>query len=169
MTKIRPETTEDIDAIHAVNVVAFETPAEAKLVDALRDAGVDPFLSLIAEFEGRVVGHILFSPVQVVGESTWDALGLGPMAVHPDFQNRGIGSQLVHEGLQACRGIGHEVVVVLGHPKFYPRFGFKRMSEFGLTCEFDAPDEILMVAELTEGAIEGRTGEVRYHPLFKSV
>lgn len=169
MTQIRPERAEDIEAIHAVNVAAFETPAEAHLVDALREARVAPFISLVAETKGGVVGHILFSPVQVVGDSTWSALGLGPMAVLPDYQNAGVGSQLVHAGLQACRTGGHEVVVVLGHPNFYPRFGFKRMSEFGLTCEFAAPDNCLMVTELTPGAIAGRTGEVRYHPLFKSV
>lgn len=169
MTQIRPETPDDIDAIHSVNIAAFDTPAEAKLVDALRDAGVDPFLSLVADAEGRVVGHILFSPAQVFGENTWDVLGLGPMAVLPEFQNKGVGSQLVHAGLQACRDAGHEVVVVLGHSNYYPRFGFKPMSEFGLTCEFEAPDDCLMVAELATGAIAGRTGEVRYHPLFKTV
>ena len=166
---IRPETPNDIDVIHSVNVAAFDTPAEAKLIDALRTADVAPLLSMVADVEGRVVGHILFSPVQVVGEDTWDAVALGPMAVLPEFQNRGIGSQLVHAGLEACRGAEHNVVIVLGHPEFYPRFGFQRMSKFGLTCEFEAPDEVLMVAELAPGAIAGRTGIVRYHTLFRSV
>jgi len=152
-----------------VNVASFETTAEAELVDGLRAAGVSPILSMAADTDGRVGGHILFTPVQVVGETTWPALGLAPMAVLPEFQCRGIGSQLVHAGLEACRAAGHEVVFVLGHPEFYPRFGFHRMSEFGITCEFNAPDEVLMVLELTPGAIAGRRGEVRYHPLFRGV
>ncbi|MCA8912358.1 MAG: N-acetyltransferase [Planctomycetes bacterium] len=166
---IRPEQPGDEEAIRAVNAAAFETPAEACLVDSLREASVHPFLSMVAVVDSRIVGHILFSPVQVVGKSTWGAVGLGPMAVLPDFQNGGVGSQLVNAGLDACRAAGHQVIVVLGHPNYYPRFGFKRMSEFGLTCEFEVPDEVLMVAELTPGAIAGRTGEVRYHPLFKNV
>ncbi|MCB9933331.1 MAG: N-acetyltransferase [Planctomycetes bacterium] len=166
---IRPETSNDIAAIRTVNEAAFETSAEADLVDGLRAAGVSPFISLVAETDGRVVGHILFTPVKVVGEVTWPALALAPMAVLPEFQRRGIGSQLVHAGLEACRAAGHEVVFVLGHPEYYPRFGFRRMSEFGITCEFNAPDEVLMVLELTPGAIAGRRGEVRYHPLFQGV
>jgi putative acetyltransferase len=91
------------------------------------------------------------------------------MAVLPESQNKGIGSMLVVAGLEACRDTGHDVVFVLGHPGYYPRFGFRRMSEFGITCEFRAPDDVLMVAELTPGAIAVRKGEVRYHPLFKTV
>jgi putative acetyltransferase len=169
VTSIRPESRTDHPAIYAVNATAFETAAEATLVRGLRDAGVNPFISLVAESEQRIVGHILFTPVQVVGARTWSAIALGPMAVLPNFQRQGIGSGLVRAGLDACRTAGHDVIFVLGHPDYYPRFGFQRMSEFGLTCEFKAPDDVLMVAELTPGAIGGRTGEVRYHPLFKSV
>ena len=169
MATIRNETSADITGIHAVNAAAFESDAETNLVDSLRQQSVDPFLSLVAELDGRIVGHILFTPVQVVGVSSWDAIALAPMSVLPEFQRTGIGSKLVHAGLQACRAVGHDVVFVLGHPEYYPRFGFRRMSEFGITCEFDAPDDVLMVAELRDGAIAGRTGEVRYHPLFKNV
>src|SRR5690606_15604957 len=136
----------------ALNEAAFESPGEAILVDSLRGK-VEPFLSLLAENEGRVVGHILFTPVDVVGDSSWHAMALGPMAVLPEFQRQGVGSQLIHSGLQACRDAGHDVVFVLGHPTYYPRFGFRRMSEFGITCKFEAPDDVLMVTELTPGAI----------------
>ena len=169
MATIRNETTADVRGIHAVNAAAFESDAEAKLVDALRDQCVDPFLSLVAELDGRIVGHILFTPVLVVGAADWSAVALAPMGVLSEFQRTGIGSLLVVTGLNACRDSGHDVVFVLGHPEYYPRFGFRRMSEFGITCEFDAPDDVLMVAELREGAIAGRKGEVRYHPLFKNV
>ncbi|MCB9895092.1 MAG: N-acetyltransferase [Planctomycetes bacterium] len=165
---IRPEAPDDVATIRAVNEAAFETPAEAALVNALRGQ-VQPFISLVAERDGRVIGHILFTPVEVVGDEPWAALALGPMAVLPELQKQGIGSQLVHAGLQACRSGGHDVVFVLGHPTYYPRFGFRRMSEFGITCEFKAPDDVLMVTELALGAIAGRKGEVRYHPLFKTV
>jgi putative acetyltransferase len=166
---IRPETAPDHFAIHAVNTAAFEIAAEATLVDALREAGVNPFISLVAESGGQILGHILFTPVEVVGAMTWRAVALGPMAVLPARQKNGVGSQLVQAGLQACRSAGYSVVFVLGHAEYYPRFGFRRMSEFGITCEFHAPDDVLMVAELTSGAIAGRAGEVRYHPLFKTV
>ena len=169
MTTIHPESERDIEAIYAVNSAAFETAAEAQLVDSLRAVGILPFLSLVAENAGQIVGHILFTPVEVVGAATWHAVALGPMAVSPAQHNRGIGSLLVPAGLAACRAAGHDVVFVLGHPEYYPRFGFRRMSEFGITCEFKAPDNVLMVAELKAGAIAGRTGEVRYHPLFKTV
>lgn len=165
---IRPETPQDIPTIRAVNAAAFETSAEADLVDKLRGA-VAPFISLVAEVDERVVGHILFTPVEVAGAKPWQAIALGPMAVLPRRQNSGIGTRLVKAGLDACRGAWQDVVFVLGHPQFYPRFGFKRMSDFGITCEFEAPDDVLMVAELTPGAIAGRVGEVRYHPLFKTV
>ena len=166
MVHIRVESAADIDGIYAVNAAAFETDAEARLVNGLRQSGTDPFISLVAAQDGHVVGHILFTPVEI-GE--WRAVALGPMAVAPASQRRGIGSMLVLAGLKACAEAGEQVVCVLGHPEYYPRFGFRRMSEFGLTCEFKAPDNVLMVAELKPGAIAGRTGEVRYHSLFKTV
>lgn len=165
---IRPETAADIDGIREVNLAAFETTGEAALVDALRGQA-DPFISLVASEADDVVGHILFSPVDVAGEGAWSAMALGPMAVRPDQQGQGIGLRLVRAGFTACQSAGHEVVFVLGHPQYYPRFGFRRMSEFGITCEFTAPDEVLMVAELTRGVIAGRRGEVRYHPIFRTV
>lgn len=167
--EVRQEIPSEFSSIRKVNDAAFETSAEATLVDALREAGVDPFISLIASTEGTVVGHILFTPAQVVGDTSREVGALGPMAVLPEFQRRGVGSQLVHAGLEACRSRGWEAVVVLGHPEFYPRFGFKPMHEFGLTCEFEAPPEVLMALELQPGALGGHNGEVRYHPLFKTV
>ncbi|HEY0320278.1 MAG TPA: N-acetyltransferase [Pyrinomonadaceae bacterium] len=124
----------------------------------------------MAELDGRIAGHIFFSPVSIESEAyTFTALGLAPLAVLTEFQNQGIGSELVQRGLEECRRIGHEVVVVLGHPKYYPRFGFVPASQKGLKCEYKVPDEVFMVCELKEGALGGRKGLVKYRPEFSGV
>src|SRR6478735_1441522 len=121
---VRPETSADHDAIRHVNRLAFGQGDEARLVDALRDGG-SVRVSLVAEAEGQVVGHVLFSDLPILTDGgTVPALSLAPMAVLPECQRRGIGSALVREGLAVCRGAGHRIVVVLGHPDFYHRFGF---------------------------------------------
>lgn len=166
---IRPETPEDLPGIHRVNELAFGQPAEANLVDALRDEA-RPFLSLVAIQDGQVAGHICFTPVTIESEDgSFTAMGLAPMAVLPDLQSQGIGSDLVRRGLEECRRMGHDVVVVLGHPEYYPRFGFLPASRKGLRSEYPVPDEVFMVAELSPGALAGRTGLVKYHPAFGKV
>jgi putative acetyltransferase len=99
----------------------------------------------------------------------FSAMGLAPLAVHPDYQKQGIGSQLVREGLKVCERIGHDVVVVLGHPEYYPRFGFVTASQKGLRCEYDVRDEVFMVAEMKPDALRGRHGLVKYSPEFGKV
>jgi putative acetyltransferase len=165
---IRAEETEDIDAVRRVNELAFGQPDEAALVDALR-AVSDPQISLVAVADGQVVGHIFFSPVSIEGDSTSSALGLAPMAVLPEYQRQGIGSQLVRDGLRECQRLGCNVVVVLGHPEYYPRFGFVPASQKGLRSEYPVPDEVFMVAELKPGALGGRRGLVKYRPEFGEV
>lgn len=166
---IRPESPEDIPGIHRVNELAFGRAGEADLVDALREEA-RPFLSLVAEQDGQVVGHICFTPVTIESdEGSFTALGLAPMAVLPGLQNEGIGSQLVRKGLEECRRIGHDVVVVLGHSEYYPRFGFLPASSRGLRCEYPVPDEVFMAVELSPDALAGRTGLVKYHPAFARV
>jgi len=169
MIQIRDESPEDIPAIYTVNSSAFETPAEAVLVDKLRVANAIT-VSLIAELDGDVVGHILFSPVTITDrDQAWSAVGLGPMAVAPKHQNRGIGSLLVRAGLARCRELGEDVVVVLGHAEYYPRFGFRPSKPMGITWEIDVPEDVFMVAELREGVLAGRKGIVRYRPEFDEV
>ena len=169
MLIIRAETEADHPAVHEVNERAFGRAGEAELVNALR-RNAQPQISLVAELDGRVVGHIFFSPVSIESEaSRFTALGLAPMAVLPEFQNQSIGSQLVRRGLEACRSMGHDVVVVLGHPGYYPRFGFVTAKQKGLSCEYTVPDEAFMVAELKEGALADRRGVVKYRPEFSSV
>lgn len=167
MTIIRRETEADSPAVRGVNERAFGREDEANLVDALR-ATARPMISLVAEDEnGRIVGHIFFSPVRIESEaSAFMALGLAPMAVLPELQRRRIGSELVRRGLEECQSLGHDVVVVLGHPEYYPRFGFVPASRKGLTCEYDVPEEVFMVAELRDGALAGRKGLVKYLPEF---
>ena len=166
MLTIRTEAAEDFSTVHTVNQFAFGGSVEADLVDALRPSA-HPHISLVAELDGRIVGHIFFSPVTIeTDDSTYTALGLAPMAVLPQYQNQGVGSALVREGLNQCGRLGHKVVVVLGHPQYYPRFGFRPAKERGLRCEYDVPDEVFMVAELEVGAIGERKGTVKYHPEF---
>ena len=129
----------DLPAIRDVNRLAFGGEDEARLVDALRD-GVYVKVSLVAEEDGQVVGHILFSDLPIVTPGgTVEALALAPLAVLPSHQRRGIGSMLVGEGLRACRDAGHRIVVVLGHPEFYPRFGFSAKLAERLRSPFSGP------------------------------
>lgn len=161
---VRPETTADHAAIRQVNRLAFGREGEARLVDDLRDGGYAR-LSLVAEEDGQVVGHILFSDLPTVTPGGMvPALALAPMAVIPSHQRRGIGSMLVREGLLACRDAGHRVVVVLGHPEFYPRFGFSAKLAERLESPFTGP--AFLALELVPGALEGVEGEVRYAPPF---
>lgn len=159
---VRPEIPDDLAAIHAVHAAAFPTEDEASLVDAVRASG-RLIVSLVAEEGGAVVGHIAFTPVSIDGAEA--GLGLAPIAVVPEYQRRGIGSQLVREGLARASGLGVGYVVVLGHPEYYPRFGFQPAAKFGLDNEYGA-GEAFMVLELRPGAVPAAGGLVRYGPEF---
>ena len=165
---IREERAGDAVTIRAVNLAAFETSVEADLVDALRDQA-RPIVSLVAEDAGAIVGHILFSPVTLVHGRNLPMMGLAPMAVVPERQRTGIGSQLVLAGLEHCRREGVAAVVVVGHATYYPRFGFVPGSRFGLACEYDVPDDVFLACELRNGALSGVSGTVRYHPAFANL
>lgn len=165
---IRNEESGDWVLVHALNVAVFETHAEANLVGALRQQA-NPMVSLAAEEDQAVVGHIMFSPVELPGHPKLKIMGLGPMAVLPAYQRRGIGSALVRSGLQQCKKLGFGAVVVLGHPEYYPRFGFSPAARFGIGCEYDAPEEAFMVVELEPGYLRGASGKVKYHAAFSSV
>ena len=165
---IRAEEQRDWAAVRAVNVSAFETPTEANLVDALREQA-QPLVSLIAEDNGVIVGHIMFSPVSLAGHLEPRIMGLPPMAIAPEHQRRGIGSALVRAGFERCKQLGFGAVVVLGHPAYYPRFGFSSSARFGIGCEYDVPEEVFMVAELEAGFLDGATGKVKYHAAFGDV
>lgn len=166
---IRPETPEDHQAVFAVLTEAFEQRSEGRLVNALRNSDhFIPELSLVAELEGSIIGHILFTRMQIRTEDGLvDALSLAPMAVARSRQKQGIGSQLVIRGLEECRRLGFNIVLVLGHAEYYPRFGFTPARARGIDCPWpDVPDESWLVLELIEGALRDIRGTAVYSPLF---
>lgn len=168
MMTIRAENSGDGPAIHELHMAAFPTDAEARLVDALRVNG-KASVSLVAESEGRIVGHVLFSPVSI--ESAGGLVGgagLAPIAVLLSHQRKGVGSDLIASGIEACRGSEFGFIVVLGEPTFYQRFGFKRARSFGLENEYGV-DEEFMVLELRSGYLTGLRGVVRYGAEFSIV
>jgi len=165
---IRAEEPSDWAAVHAVNVSAFGRPAEADLVDALRDQ-VRPIVSLIAEDNGALVGHIMFTPVCLSGHPALKIMGLAPMSVTPRHQRKGVGSALVHDGLEQCKRLGFGAVVVLGRPTYYPRFGFAPSARFGIGCEYDVPENAFMVLELHAGFLDGAGGKIKYHAAFNGI
>ncbi len=160
----RAEAAGDPAAVRDVHRPAFGRDDEGALVDALRSGGYNR-VSLVAEEAGMPVGHILFSELLIVTpRGTVEALSLAPLAVVPGRQRRGIGSGLMREGLRACSERGHRVVVVLGHPEFYPRFGFSAALAEGLEAPFSGP--AFMALELVPGALAGVSGRVSYPPPF---
>jgi putative acetyltransferase len=164
---IRSELLRDYSEVHHLNELAFGQPLEANLVDKLR-ASCPDVLSLVADNDERVVGHILFTPVVIDGpERRVIGMGLGPMAVLPERQRQGIGSQLVRRGLDILRERACPFVVVVGHPEYYPRFGFEPASRRGFTCQWNSvPDAAFMVLTFDAKTMEGARGLVTYRPEF---
>jgi putative acetyltransferase len=168
LTDIRPEEPGDIPAISELHRSAFGGETEVKIVEAVRASpAFIRDLSLVAVKDRRVVGHILLSlvPIETGGSRSY-ALALAPIAVLPGCQKRGIGSLLVEEGLRRCRELGHSIVVVVGEPSFYTRFGFTPARARGLEAPFPVPDEAFMVLELQGGTCGGIRGMVCYPPPF---
>ncbi len=163
--EIRPERPEDERAVYEVLLAAFGRKDEPDLLDAIRP-GAPPRISLVAVRGDEILGHIFFSPVSVEGPSPFSAISLAPLAVKPEEQNGEIGSMLTRAGLEACRAIGENVVFVLGHPTYYPRFGFEPAEPRGLECQWPGRGPAWMVAELEPDSIRGRTGRVIYPPAF---
>ena len=165
---IRAEKEEDNAAIQAVNDSAFETSAESNLVVALREQA-QPIISLVVEVGGAIVGHIMFSPVALSGHTELKIMGLAPMAVLPEYQRKGVGSALVRAGLEMCKQLGFGAVVVLGHPEYYPRYGFSPSSYFSIGCEYQVPEDVFMAMELQPGYLHEATGTIIYHAAFSNV
>lgn len=164
---VRAETAADQGAVESLHEKAFGGPVEARLVRALRDAAPG-IVSLVAVGDGRPVGHILFTPVIVEGPAgRTPAMALGPMAVEPELQRKGIGSALVRAGLQACRDAADKLVFVLGHVEYYPRFGFRPAAPAGFHYRSSEFDPYFMMLELEPGSAPQGGGMVCYHPEFE--
>lgn len=163
--RVRDEQPSDHAVVRRLTVAAFPTPAEADLVDRLRRRA-PACVSLVGEVAERVVGHLMLSPVRLEGHSQARLMGLAPMAVVAQQQGRGVGSSLVRAALARCTATGVDGVVVLGHPTYYPRFGFVPASRFGLISDYDSPDEAFMAVATTPNGLDGRTGRVHYHAAF---
>ena len=160
--KIRPERRDDIEAIFEIEASAFETDMEARLVDILRSDG-DLTVSLVAEKDGEIIGHIALSPM----EAPVRTMGLGPVAVRPDLQRKGIGSKLIREALNIAREDNVQAVFLLGHAEYYPRFGFSPELAAPFTSPFSGPN--FMAKELEVGCLAGKTGKVEYAPGFSKI
>lgn len=165
MIQVRRERPDDKESVREINRRAFETEVESGVVDRLRDS-CESYLAFVAVEGEAVVGYILFTPVTLDG-SELVGMGLAPMAVDPPFQNRGIGTLLVRHGLEHLRGSGCPFVVVLGHPAYYPRFGFEPASTRRVTCQWDGvPDEAFMIRVFDRSGFPEDGGTVRYRPAF---
>ncbi len=171
MVLIIPETESHQAKISQVVSAAFGRSNEAELIDKIRNSTYFiPELSLVAVEEEEVLGHILFSLIEIDGgEKKITALALAPLAVKPEYQRQGIGSRLVETGLLKCQELSYLIVVVLGEPLFYQRFGFKPTSLWGIKAPFPVPDEAFMALELQPGSLENNTGTVCYPAYFYEV
>ena len=170
---IRQEIPADYERVFTITEAAFRDldisdHTEQHLVNRLRASqAFIPELSLVAELDGEVVGHILFTRATIIGENqTHDSLTLAPVSVAPEQQRRGIGGQLIRAGVQVARELGFDNVNLVGHPDYYPRFGFVRASRYHIRVPFDVPDEAFMFLELTPGALDQVSGELHYAPEF---
>ena len=163
--EIREERAEDVAAIRDLNKRAFDQDHEGKIVDALRSNGA-ALLSLVAIVDDQIVGHIMYSPI-TVGEVTGAALG--PMAVDTSYQRRGIGSELVQAGNLKVKDAGWPFIIVLGHPNFYPRFGFRPAGTLGIRCEWEVPEDVFMVLVLDQEKMQGVSGLAKYRHEFSTV
>ncbi len=165
MIQIREERATDVTAIRDVNRRAFGHDREGSIVDALRLNGA-VLLSLVATLGGQVVGHIMYSPLSVCNIS---GAALGPMAVLPEYQRQGIGSRLIEAGNRTLKERGCPVIVVVGHADYYPRFGFKPANAYGISCEWDVPDNVFMALVLNPENTQGMSGLAKYRHEFSSV
>ncbi len=164
MLQIRPETPADVEAIRRVERDAFDGDDEPALVDALRDAG-HLLLSLVAEDDGEIVGHIAFSPMTVDSDTdTYAAICLAPLAVTPSRQKQGIGTALMHAALDELRATVESAVFLLGHPNYYPRFGFRPGRDFDVHYQDDR--DAFMALELQPGALDNVSGTAHFAPEF---
>lgn len=164
---IRKEEGKDYSKVHEVNRLAFKQENESKLIEKIRKGeNFIPDLSLVAEIDNKIVGHILFSKIKIVGGSVFESLALAPMAVIPELQKQGIGGKLIKNGIEKAKELGFDSLIVLGHKDYYRKFGFQKASKWNIRSPFEVPDEAFMAIGLTEKALEGKAGTVKYPDEF---
>jgi putative acetyltransferase len=170
-TEIREEHKQDHEAVYTVNELAFKHANEARLVDALRkSAAFIPALSLVAVADQTICGHLLFTKILIKNDSaTYESLALAPVAVLPEYQQKGVGSALIRAGLQKAKELAYDSVIVLGHEHYYPKFGFEPAEKWQIKAPFDVPSNVFMALELKPGALEKVSGTVEYAKEFESV
>lgn len=169
--QIRTETVKDYPAVYDLNYNAFDKRNdESDLVNRIRaSAEFIPELSLVAELEdGTIAGYLMLSQAEIRnGSDTCPVLALAPLAVRPDYQRQGIGGELIREGQRRAKKLGYGLILLIGHPEYYPRFGFVPAREHGLELtQYDVPDEVFMVCELRDGELRRIQGELIYPPAF---
>ena len=167
--QIRPENKNDYKIISMVNDMAFGQETEGILIEKLRkNRNFIKELSLVACMGNEIIGHILFFPIQIKSEGeSFESLALAPMSVIPELQGLGIGSQLVEKGIAKAKKLGHQSIIVLGHEKYYPKFGFKPASEFNITAPFEVSDNVFMAKEIQPNSLADVSGCVEYPKEFK--
>ena len=163
MITIREENSNDYDAIRYVNYQAFNQPMEGNIVDKIRNLGYK-FLSLVAEVNNKIVGHIFFSPMEIEGcTEVKGGMGLAPLSVLPEYQNQGIGGMLINEGIDMLKKKDVPYIIVVGHERYYPKFGFEKASKYGLKSQWtEVPDGAFMVIILDQEKMKGVHGVAKY-------
>ena len=168
---IETETEGDYEQITRLHTIAFNGDREARLVEKLRKTPTYiPELSLVAKYRNTIIGHILFYPIKInTYRKKCDSLALAPISVIPSFQNRKVGSRLIKKGLMKAQKLGFKSVLVVGHPEYYPRFGFEKASKHGISAPFDVPDNALFAIELEKDGLKNCSGTIEYPSEYTEV
>lgn len=169
MIKIRSEVKGDYEAITVVNDKAFKGTQESQIVKKLRvTKSFDPELSLVADNDNQIIGHILLTEttLEISSQEKRSLLLLAPMAILPEYQKNGIGKQLILKAIEKAKKTDYPAIILLGHPEYYSRFGFKPSSLWNIKMDIDAPEEAIMILELKEKALQNIQGIVHLNPAF---
>ena len=170
---LRQEINEDFSEVFKINHLAFGQDSEAKLVDALRknETAFVPELSIVATKDNQIVGHILFTKINIIGDNGIlnESLALAPVAVKTELQKRGIGGQLIRKGFEVAKELGFKSIIVLGHEHYYPKFGFEPAAKWNIKAAFEVPSNVFMAIELVPNGFKNVTGTVNYAKEFETV